>query len=184
MMVKRISSLILVGALALLLPWRGGARADGGASLEYKLKAAFIYNFAQFVEWPGDAFGGPSAPFVIGVVGDPSLAQMLEQAVKGKTAGKREIVVKYYAGVDAIQRSHILFVAASERERMGDVVRRAFADSTLTIGDFDGFTAASGMVRFITEDNRLKFEVNLDATNQGHLKFSAQLLKLARMYNK
>jgi len=67
---------------------------------------------------------------------------------------------------------------------MGDLIRRAFVDSTLTIGDFEGFTAASGMVRFMTEDNRLKFEVNLDATNQGHLRFSAQLLKLARMYNK
>jgi hypothetical protein len=67
---------------------------------------------------------------------------------------------------------------------MGDLVKRAANDSILTIGDFDGFTAASGMVRFMTEENRLRFEVNLDATNQGHLKFSAQLLKLARMYNK
>jgi len=88
MMLKRISKLILLCMLA-MLPARGTARADGGGgSLEYKLKAAFIYNFAQFVEWPSDAFSGPSAPFVIGVLGDSSLAGMLEQAVKGKTAGE------------------------------------------------------------------------------------------------
>jgi hypothetical protein len=121
---------------------------------------------------------------VIGIVGDPSLGGTLEQAVKGKTAGKREIVVKYFANVGAVEHTHILFVSASERDRMGDLVKRATAESTLTIGDFDGFTAASGMVRFMTEENKLRFEINTDAANQGHLKISAQLMKLARIYSK
>lgn len=182
-MIKRLTKLILLAALPVIPISGGDAHADA-PSREYQLKAAFIYNFAQFVEWPSNAFSNPSAPFVIGVVGDPSLGGTLEQAVKGKTAGKREIVVKYFANSAAVDHAHILFVSASERDRLGDLVKRATAESTLTIGDFDGFTAASGMVRFMTEDNRLRFEVNLDATNQGHLKFSAQLLKLARMYNK
>src|SRR5438874_6356683 len=88
-MIKRLTRLIILFSL-LLLPAQGTARADGGPSREYQLKAAFIYNFAQFVEWPGTAFASPTAPFVIGVVGDGSLAGTLEQAVKGKTAGKRE----------------------------------------------------------------------------------------------
>jgi hypothetical protein len=182
-MIKRLTRLIIL-CMLLLVPAPGTARADGPASREYQLKAAFIYNFAQFVEWPASAFANPNAPFVIGVVGDSSLSATLEQAVKGKTAGKREIAIKSFSNVDSVQHCNILFVSASERDRMGDLIKRAANDSVLTIGDFDGFTAASGMVRFMTEDNKLRFEVNLDATNQGHLKFSAQLLKLARMYNK
>jgi hypothetical protein len=181
-MIKRLTKLILLSALP-ILTISDSSRADA-PSREYQLKAAYIYNFAQFIEWPSSAFSSPNAPFVIGIVGDPSLGGTLEQAVKGKTAGKREIVVKYFANVNAVEHAHILFVSASERDRMGDLVKRATAESTLTIGDFDGFTAASGMVRFMTEDNKLRFEVNTDAANQGHLKFSAQLLKLARIYNK
>jgi hypothetical protein len=170
-------------ALLVLLPAPGRVRAEG-ASREYQLKAAFIYNFAQFVEWPGDTFAAPDAPLVIGVMGDPTLAATLEQACRGKTAGKHEIVVRSFSGVDSIRSAQILFIGAAERDRLPELIRRATAECVLTIGDFDGFTAASGMVRFLTEDNRLRFEVNLDAVTRGRLKFSAQLLKLARMYNK
>lgn len=170
--------------LLVMLPAQGGARADGSPSREYQLKAAFIYNFAQFVEWPGDTFSSPSAPLVIGVMGDSTLAATLEQACRGKTAGKREIVVKSISSLDGIGSAQILFISGTERDKLSELIKRATSECVLTIGDFDGFTAASGMVRFLTEDNRLRFEVNLDAINQGHLKFSAQLLKLARMYNK
>jgi hypothetical protein len=171
-------------ALLVFVPARGGAHADGAPPREYQLKAAFIFNFAQFVEWPGDAFAGPNAPLVIGVIGDSTMAASLEQACRGKTAGKREIVVKTLSGADAIRSAQILFIGAAERDRLPELIKRATDESVLTVGDFDGFTAASGMVRFLTEDNRLRFEVNLDAVNQGRLKVSAQLLKLARMYNK
>jgi len=175
--------LVLLASLV-FLPARGGAHADGPPPREYQLKAAFIFNFAQFVEWPGDTFPGPDAPLVIGVMGDSTMAASLEMACRGKTAGKREIVVKNLSGADAIRSAQIVFIGAAERDRLPELIRRATAESVLTVGDFDGFTAASGMVRFLTEDNRLRFEVNLDAVNAGKLRVSAQLLKLARMYNK
>jgi hypothetical protein len=171
-------------ALLVFLPAREAAHADGAPAREYQLKAAFIYNFAQFVEWPGNTFSGPDEPLVIGVMGNATLAATLEQACRGKTAGRREIVVKSLSATEAITSTQILFIGAAERDRLPELLKRATAESVLTIGDYDGFTAASGMVRFLTEDNRLRFEVNLQAVNEGRLKFSAQLLKLARMYNK
>jgi hypothetical protein len=117
-------------------------------------------------------------------MGNATLAATLEQACRGKTAGRREIVVKSLSAAEAINSTQILFIGAAERDRLPELLKRATAESVLTIGDYDGFTAASGMVRFLTEDNRLRFEVNLQAVNEGRLKFSAQLLKLARMYNK
>ena len=182
-MTSRMLRLVLLASLV-FLPARGGAHADGPPPREYQLKAAFIFNFAQFVEWPGDTFSAPDAPLVIGVMGDSTMAASLEMACRGKTAGKREIVVKNLSGADAIRSAQIVFIGAAERDRLPELIRRATAESVLTVGDFDGFTAASGMVRFLTEDNRLRFEVNLDAVNAGKLRVSAQLLKLARMYNK
>jgi hypothetical protein len=181
-MIRRLTKILMLCVLAGTLPWCGvpSARGDGPPDRAAQLKAAFIYNFAQFVEWPGGAFGGPNAPFVMGVVADGGFAGTLEQVVKGKTAGKREIVVKYFANAGEVQRCQILFIGGAERASMPDLFRRAANDNMLTIGDLDGFTSAGGMVRFLTEDNRLRFEVNQEAASAAQLKFGAQLLKLAR----
>jgi hypothetical protein len=183
-MIRRLTKFILLAALP-ALPWCGtptAARADaGGPDREYKLKAAYIFNFAQFVEWPPATFqGGPNGPFVIGVVGDPGFAATLEKVVKDKTAGKRSIEVRDFQGAANVAHCQILFIGNSERQNMAGLARRAAAENILTIGDFDGFLAESGMVRFVTEDNRLRFEVNKDAADAAQVKLGAQLLKLAR----
>jgi hypothetical protein len=168
----------------LVIPATSTSLGQGAPSRENQVKAAFIYNFAQFVEWPDDAFLGNGAPFVIGVLGDGSLHGELERTLKGKTAGGREFAVRYYARVADVQRCHILFVGASEQGRAGEVLQKVGRQGTLTVGDFDGFTAASGVVRFMTEDNKLRFEVNVDAANEERLRVSSKLLKLARIYAK
>ena len=170
--------------LLLVLPATSTSLGQGAPSRENQVKAAFIYNFAQFVEWPDDAFLGAGAPFVIGVLGDGGLHATLEQALKGKTAGGREFSVRYFARVSDITRCHILFVGAAEQGHAGEVLQKVSHQGTLTVGDFDGFTAASGVVRFMTEDNKLRFEVNVDAANDERLRVSSKLLKLARIYNK
>ena len=110
--------------------------------------------------------------------------RLLEQAVAGKKAGGRSIIVRYFRTAGAIERCHILFVCGSERDSMPQIVQRCARDNTLTVGDFDEFTGASGMIRFLTQDNRLRFEVNLEAMNRGGLKISAKLLKLAQIYGR
>lgn len=170
--------------LSLVIPATSTSLGQGAPSRENQVKAAFIYNFAQFVEWPDDAFLGNGAPFVIGVLGDGGLHAELERTLKGKTAGGREFAVRYYSRASDVQRCHILFVGASEQGRVGEVMQKVARQGTLTVGDFDGFTAASGVVRFMTEDNRLRFEVNVDAANDERLRISSKLLKLARIYAK
>ena len=170
--------------LLLVIPAASTSLGQAAPSRENQVKAAFIYNFAQFVEWPDNAFLGNGAPFVIGVLGDAGLHGELERTLKGKTAGGREFAVRFYARPSDVQRCHILFIPASEQARAADVLQRVSHQGTLTVGDFDGFTAAAGVVRFMTEDNKLRFEVNVDAANDERLRVSSKLLKLARIYNK
>jgi YfiR/HmsC-like len=160
------------------------ARADG-PSREYQLKAAFLYNFAQFVDWPEESFANNQSPLIVAVVGQDPFNGALDQVLKGKTAGGRGIVVKYFANSGAIESCHVLFVSSSEQGQMSAVLQRAGKFHALTVGDFDGFTASSGMIRFFAEDNRLRFEINTDAVAaDGKLKIRSQLLKLARIYGK
>ena len=178
------AALLALLALLVLLSSRGVARADSGGSREYQLKAAFIFNFAQFVEWPADAFAGADSPLVIGVVGSNPFGDVLEQVVAGKKVGGRNIVVKYFRSAHAMERCHIAFISGSERDAMPLLVERCARDSTLSVGDFDGFTSTRGMIRFVTQDNRLRFEVNLESMNRGRLRASAKLLKLAQVYGR
>jgi hypothetical protein len=168
----------------LVIPATSTSLGQGAPSRENQVKAAFIYNFAQFVEWPADAFLASGAPFVVGVLGDPGLASELERTLKGKTAGGREFAVRNFGRVADVQRCHILFVGAAERNNAAEALHKVGGQGTLTVGDFDGFTAASGIVRFMTEDNKLRFEVNVDAARDEKLNVSSKLLKLARIYSK
>jgi hypothetical protein len=171
--------ILLIAASAVLVAGVSPARAD--ASREYQLKAAFLYNFAQFVEWPADAFASGDAPIVIGVLGDNPFGGALEQAVRGKSVNGRGIQIRYYPSIESIDRCHVLFVSSSQRFNTAAVLQKA-GDSTLTVGDYDGFTRDGGLFRFLTEANKVRFEVNLDAAQRSRLKISSKLLKLAKIY--
>jgi hypothetical protein len=153
------------------------ARGDPGPSREYQLKAAFLYNFAQFAEWPDDAFKGPHAPIVIAVAGENPFGSALEQAVRGKQLNGHEITVRYFPGAASVEPCHVLFVSASERNNTS-----LAGNYCLTVGDVEGFTARGGIFRFLVEDNRVRFEVNIDAAQHSRVKISSRLLKLAKIY--
>jgi hypothetical protein len=169
-----------VGALGLLAPV---ARADG-ASREYAIKAAFIYNFAQFAEWPSEAFSDRAAPITIGVVGDDPFNGVLEHAVAGKTVGGRKFAVKHLAASDDLAACHILFVAASEQGKTDEILKKVKDGHVMTISESEQFPAAGGMIRFFTEDNKIRFEINKESAQAANLKLSSQLMRLARVYKK
>lgn len=179
---QSILLLLLAAPLALLLAlWSNAAQAQTAASREYQVKAAFLYNFAQFVEWPDDAFSTARSPIVIGVVGENPFGSSLEQAVGGKSVNGRSLEVRYFRDVESMRACHILFLASSEREHVREALEKA-GRSALTVGDFEGFTASGGIFRFLTEGNKVRFEVNLDAARASRVKISAKLLKLAKIY--
>jgi hypothetical protein len=175
-------SILLVLAVALTLVVPSGDSCQGQtASREYAVKAAFLYNFAQFVEWPGDAFSGPDAPIIIGVVGEDPFGGLLEQAVRDKKVGGRPLVIQRFHDAGSLRFCHILYVAPSESEETAQVLAKA-GQLTLAVGDFESFTARGGTFRFLLEDNRVRFEVNVAATHKLRIKISSKLLKLARVY--
>jgi hypothetical protein len=147
---------------------------------ESDVKAAYLYNFAKFVEWPPEAFPSPSSPIVIVLLADSQFASAVEQAVAGKTAQGRPLEVRRVQQLseEALQ-CHILFVSWSERGSIGDLLVLAKAAAVLTVSETEGFAQRGGTVNFVVSNNNVRFEVNnLKARTVG-LKLSAKLLRLA-----
>jgi len=159
------------------------AQADEGAG-EYKVKAAFIYNFARFVDWPDTAFSSADAPFVVAVVGKDPFEGILEQLVAGKQVGARRIVVKHFDSADQIGPCQILFVPMSEDDSLSGIIQKVQNSPVLTIGESEDFDSSGGCFRFFTDDNRMRFEINQDAAEQAGLRVSSKLLKLAKLFKK
>ena len=181
------ASAVVVAALLLTawltVPGPSAARAaDDAGSREYALKAAYIYNFVQFVEWPDAAFADAKAPVVITVLGDNPFGTALEQATRGKTVRGRDIAVRYAPDAAAARGSHVLFVAAPFAAQSAATLKAAGGPSVLTVSDAEGFCAAGGCIRFFAEDNRIRFEINPAAANRAGVKLQAKLLQLARLY--
>lgn len=177
-MIRRRFVFVLIAWLPALAP-----AARGEAPREYQLKAAFIYNFVQFVEWPAGTFADSRAPLVLATVGDDPFQGALDKAVGGKTVGGRPLAVKHFARGADVQGCQMLFVAGGEDDQLAAALQKIGNTPVLIVGESEGFIRAGGMVRFYEEDNRLRFEVNLKAAARVGLRISSRLLKLARIYN-
>jgi hypothetical protein len=147
--------------------------------LEYELKAAFLYNFVKFVEWPPDAFAGPRSPLTICVYGDDPFGSSLDAAVGGESLGERSLLVQRPA-FDELRDCRVLFVSRSERQRMPEVLSEVEGAPVLTVGDTDGFLRAGGIINFVLEENKVRFLINLEAAERNQLKISSKLLRLAK----
>jgi hypothetical protein len=151
---------------------------------EYQVKAAYLFNFLKFVEWPEDAFTDSLAPIVIGIVGDDPFGSALPQVVIGKTVQGRDLVIRKYHAGENLRGASILFVSASEKKRLPQILASLHGSSTLTVADMDGFLDEGGMIQFLSENDRVRFSVNVDATSRARLKVSSKLLSLARVVGK
>lgn len=154
------------------------------AESEYDVKAAYLFKFTKFVEWPATAFSTPDAPFVIGIVGrDPfgGLAQILE----GKTINDRRLEVRTLSAGDAagLRACHMIFVTAAEERRLPEILAAVQGRSVLVVGESEGFASAGGTLGFALRQSRLGVEVNSAAARQARLKISSQLLNIAKIVN-
>jgi hypothetical protein len=148
---------------------------------EYQVKAAYLFNFLKFVEYPNESFADPLAPFVIGVVGEDPFGNSLPQVVIGKTVQGRDLVIRDYRTGEDLRGAHILFISASERKRLSTILVSLRGSSVLTVADTDGFLEAGGMIQFRYENHRVRFAINVDATSRAKLKMSSKLLSLAKV---
>ena len=168
----------VIVALCLLLAFLSGAHAQ--RPTEYQVKAAFLYNFAKFVEWPDSVFEDARAPIVIGVIGTDPFGTDLDQAVKDKIVRDRKLEVRRIATLEESGAyCHILFVSASESKRLRAILGSLRGRNVLTVGDMDGFCRNGGAVGFLLSRNKVRLEINADVVSRSGLRMSSKLLKLA-----
>ena len=160
----------------------GAAQSDQPS--EYEVKAAFLFNFTKFVEWPEDSFSDPHAPIVIGIIGEDPFGGSLPGIIAGQRVQGRPIAIMNYHRGDDLRRCHILFVSDSERLYTAQILTGLQDASVLTVSDINGFAAAGGMMQFVKQGNRIHFVVNLNAAMQTRLRVSAKLLALAQVVNR
>jgi hypothetical protein len=154
-----------------------GAIASGPS--EYEVKAAFLYNFAHFVEWPLDAFANPTDPLRLCVLGNDPFGPDLDRVVEDKTVNDHPLVVERIQRVDDAQGCHIAFVTASEPFGLTDMLAALERSNVLTVGEASEFLEHGGMIAFRIRDNKVRFAVNVEAAAQARIKISSKLLKLA-----
>jgi hypothetical protein len=152
-----------------------------GQGREYEVKAAFLYNFARFVEWPADAFPGPGAPITYCIVGDDPFDGKLEALLRGETVGGRPLALRRSGKDDDLAACQILFLSRSERSRQERILDRLGRASVLTVGDEEDFLDRGGIIGFRIEAGRVRFDVDLEAAERAGLKVSSKLLRVARV---
>jgi len=172
-------SLLLAMAVLSYIPWDSPAR--GQSASEYHVKALFLYNFAKFVDWPADASGGPQDGIALCVVGDDPFGSVLDETLKGKTINGQEMVVKRFRRAQDARACQIVFIASSEKNHLRLILESLKGARVLTVGETEGFAQFGGVINFTLEENRVRFEVNVDAADRAGLKISSKLLSLARI---
>lgn len=166
-----VCALLLFNALEL--------RAQTAPSGEYQVKAVFLFNFAQFVDWPPKAFAEPQSPLIIGVVGDDPFGRYLDETVRGEKANNRPLVVQRYHRLGEIKTCHVLFISRSEAERLEQILTGLRGRNTLTVADIDDFALRGGMIQLVTEKNKIRMRINLEAVKAANLTISSKLLRVA-----
>jgi hypothetical protein len=163
-----------------LLPLILCAAASAQKAGEYQVKAAYLYNFAKFVEWPPERFKTPASPLRICVLGENPFGDDLDRLALGKSISGHALSTAYLRANQDFQSCEILFIARSEQRRVAHIVHELRQASVLTVGDVNGFAARAGIINFTLQHERVRFEINLWAAEQAHLRVNAQLLTVAQ----
>jgi hypothetical protein len=158
-----------------------GLYAQSDDVAEYQVKLAVLYHFAQFVQWPPEAFSSPTAPITICVAGPDPFKGDLERGLAGRTAAGHPIQIKRLKPDDDPKVCQIVFVRSTEKKTTGKILSGLKGSNTLTVGESNGFASEGGLVNLTLSENKLRFEINLDAAMQTRLKISSKLLALAKI---
>ena len=148
---------------------------------EYKVKAAFLYNFAKLTEWPAGTFADTNTPITIGILGRDPFGPQLEEITRGKIVEGRAIVVTRFERVDEVRACQVLFISNSESGRLSYILSRLAGRPILTVGEMRQFAGQGGAIGLVKQGEEVHFEVNLDAVEASQLKLSSKLLRLAEI---
>ncbi len=190
--IQTVALLALLGG-----PHLPSAYAENAQVREYTVKAAFLYNFIKFVDWPKEKMADANSPIEIGIMGKDPFGKAFEP-LKDKTAKGRRIVIRRLKGpaelgessgqteaelqrqIEAAKKCHVLFVCRSEKKHLKELLERFKGQPVLTVGDCDGVLQAGGIINFVMEKQKVRFEINAAGARQTRLNIRSQLLRLAR----
>lgn len=182
-----MASVLLVAAFA---PKTG---ADSTSSQEYQVKAAFLYNFLQFIDWPEGKSDDSNQPLTIGIVGKDPFGDAFEP-IKDKKVKDKSVLVKRFSSLDELkkatenyktqpetcERCHLLFICPSEQQNLKEILNLVKDYNVLTVGEMKGFLEAGGIINFLVVENKIRFEINTSAAERAKLEIRSQLLRLAK----
>lgn len=154
--------------------------AYGQTVAEYQVKAAFLFNFAKFVEWPPSVAGGGNA-LQICVIGQDPFGNEFAQHVSEKVVNGHKIQVAHPENATEAKSCQILFIAVSEKRRLPDILQELKGTSVLTVADIPDFARTGGIIAFVLDRDRVRFEINLKTAEDAHLRLSARLLEVAKV---
>ena len=154
--------------------------ADAAARSDHDSQAMYLVNFAKFTEWPDAAFTDAAAPIVIGIAGDEVLRYTVDNVLRGKTFHGRRLKTQNVKNAKDAANVHLIFIGGLAGSRAVEFLKAVGSLPVLTVGDVDGFCAQGGMIGFLLENNRLRFEIRFDATEQAGIRVSSRMLTLAK----
>jgi hypothetical protein len=169
---------VIVVLLSVLSPTRSAVAQSATGD---QVKAAYLFNFAKFIEWPAEGFDKADAAMNFCTLGRSPVVDELDSSVRGKSISGHIVTVKHLHGPEEIKGCHLVFLAASAGKQGRKLVLAAKGSPILLVAESPGFARAGGTIDFIMEDSRLIFEVNITAAENAHLKISSKLLALARI---
>ena len=180
--VRRLPSGFAVAALAAVISFAGGrwVSAQATPSSEYQVKAAFLFHFAQFVDWPPEAFKDGDSPVIYCTVGEDPFHGALDASLNGKMLGARPLRVQHIKQTQEAQGCQVLFMGKGEKKSIAVALANLKGNPILTVGESERFAQEGGMIGFFLEDNKVRFEINLNAAEHAKLRISARLLALAK----
>lgn len=150
---------------------------------EYQVEAAYLYNFSRFVEWPAKGTNAPGS-FTICVLGEDPFGQALDATIAGEAIGNQRVIARRISSPQMSVDCQILFISLSEANRLNKIIEALNKSSVLTVSNIPQFSERRGMIQFVLEENRIRFEVNLTATQRAGLTLSSDLLKVATVVRK
>ena len=151
----------------------------GGDVSEERVKAAYLYRFPNYIEWPAAAFAKPESPYVLAVLGDDNIVDELNRISAGRMINNRPVTVRKLQGGELPPGIHLLFIGRSERSRLPQLARQVNGKPVLIVTETDGALVQGSMINFRIADDRVRFEVSLESVEKTELKLSARLLALA-----
>ncbi len=148
---------------------------------EYEVKAAYLYYFAKFVDWPDNKFSTSNSSVIIGIAGDDPLGRILETTVSGKTVQNHNLVISHPKTLDDLQSCHILFISSPEASRIASSLESLESNHVLTVCERESKAGSKCIINFVMEEDRVQFEIDVKKAEKAGLKISSKLMRVARV---